>query len=113
MSQQRSLDCLKGDAHDMTHKLANGVVEPSDLRAEVVHLEHLLPEHLQVTALQQVSQVDDLVDRVFFALKHNIRNVNYIDQGKKNNKHISPYIRQMFLADFSTVFKQNSKFRGD
>lgn len=75
----------------MTHKLANGVVEPSDLRAEVVHLEHLLPEHLQVTALQQVSQVDDLVDRVFFALKHNIRNVNYIDQGKKNNKHISPY----------------------
>ena len=72
--QERLLDGLECDAHHMAHELADGIVEAYNTLTELRHGVNSCPELLEVTALQNVSQV------------HNVSHLGVLQLEKKFNR---------------------------
>lgn len=71
MIQQSLLYGLEGDANNVADKLPDRVLEAGDPRAQFRDLAilELEPEILEIAALKQVRQVDDVFDRGLHTLK--------------------------------------------
>lgn len=58
------LDGLESDSYDVTHKLPDRIEESTNLLEERWILGNAGPEQRKVTLLQDISQVNDFLDRV-------------------------------------------------